>query len=69
MKRNMFKIADGMSGKIPSAYSMSCAEGVQLREICYSGRYLDALHIAFKYGFALALRMEANRRKKAVANK
>lgn len=65
----MLKIAGDMFGKIPSAYDMSYIEVVQLYDECCDGRYFEALHTAFRYGFALALRMEANRRKKAGANK
>lgn len=66
MKRNMKKIADSMRGKIPGAYQMSMSEWIQLARMARgpepSGVY-DAVIMAFRYGFALAQRLEKNTRK------
>ena len=65
----MWKIAAEMKGKIPDAYNLSYMECVQLNEKWSSGEpdsKYDAMLTAFRYGFALAQRMEANKRKKGV---
>lgn len=56
--------------RIPMAYDLTYGEAVQIKEKYESGETnarLDAITIAFKYGFALAQRMEANKRKRGVA--
>lgn len=70
MKRNMWKIAESMKGSIPSAYDLTYGEAVELKEKYESGECnarFDALLTAFRYGFALAQRMEINKRKRGAA--
>ena len=65
----MWKIAKEI--EIPMAYDLTCGEAIQIKEKYESGETstkLDAILIAFKYGFALAMRMEANRRKRGAAH-
>lgn len=53
------------------AYDLTYSEVVQIKEKYESGEKnarFDAIVIAFKYGFALAQRMEANKRKRGVAH-
>ena len=53
--------------EIPMAYDLTYGEFVQLKEKYESGETnarFDAILTAFKYGFALAQRMEANKRKR-----
>ncbi len=70
MKRDMWKIAESIKEKIPAAYDLRCIECIQLNEKWSSGgpdaKY-DAILTAFRYGFALAQRMEANKRKRGAA--
>lgn len=64
----MWKIAK--ETRIPMAYDLTYGEAIQIKEKCESGETgakLDAILIAFKYGFALAQRMEANKRKRGAA--
>lgn len=68
MKRNMWKIAK--ETKIPMAYDLTYGEVLQIKEKYESGETnarFDAILTAFKYGFALAQRMEANKRKRGAA--
>lgn len=68
MMRNMWKIAKEI--EIPMAYALTYDEVVQIIEKYESGETnarLDAIVTAFKYGFALAQRMEANKRKRGAA--
>ncbi len=71
MQRDMWKIAKSMEGKIPAPYDLRYKECIQLNEKWSSGepnaRY-DAILTAFRYGFALAQRMEANKRKRGAAH-
>lgn len=56
--------------RIPMAYELTYGEVVQIKEKYESGEAdarFDAIVSAFKYGFALAQRMEANKRKRGVA--
>lgn len=71
MQRDMWKIAKSMEKKIPGAYDLRYKECIQLNEKWSSGEpnaRFDAILTAFRYGFALALRMEANRRKRVQRN-
>ena len=64
----MWKIAK--ETEIPMAYDLTYGETNQLIERYESGETgarFEALTSAFKYGFALAQRMEANKRKRGVA--
>lgn len=65
MKRNMWKVAK--ETRIPMAYDMTYSEVIQIKEKYESGETnarFDAIITAFRYGFALAQRMEANKRKR-----
>lgn len=69
MKRNMWKIAKEI--KIPIAYDLTHSEAVQIKEKYESGETnarFDAIMTAFKYGFALAQRIDANKRKRGAAH-
>lgn len=71
MKRDMWKIAKSMEGKIPAAYDLRYMEVVQSNEKLLSSERnarFDAIATAFRYGFALAQRMEANKRKRGAAH-
>lgn len=71
MKRDMWKIAKSMEGKIPAAYDLRYMEVIQLNEKSLSSERnsrFDAIVTAFRYGFALAQRMEANKRKRGAAH-
>lgn len=64
----MWKIAKEI--EIPMAYDLTYGEVNQLRERYESGETdarFEALTAAFKYGFALAQRMEADKRKRGAA--
>ena len=53
--------------EIPMAYDLTYIEVLQIKEKYESGETnarFDAILTAFKYGFALAQRMEANKRKR-----
>ena len=61
----MWKIAKEI--EIPMAYDLTYSEAVQIKEKYESGETnarFDAILTAFRYGFALAQRLEANRRKR-----
>lgn len=63
--RDMNKIVSNV--KIPKGYQLVCSEWLQLAKEARGPRgddALDAVLKAFKYGFALAQRMEANKRKR-----
>lgn len=65
MKRNMWKVAK--ETRIPMAYDLTYSEVIQIKEKYESGETnarFDAIVTAFRYGFALAQRMEANKRKR-----
>lgn len=65
MKRNMWKVAK--DARIPMAYDLTYSEVIQIKEKYESGETnarFDAIITAFRYGFALAQRMEANKRKR-----
>ena len=52
------------------AYDLTYSEAVQIKEKYESGETnarFDAILTAFRYGFALAQRLEANRRKRGAA--
>ncbi|WP_346664003.1 hypothetical protein [uncultured Merdimonas sp.] len=68
MKRNMWKVAK--ETRIPMAYDLTYGEAIQIKEKYESGETnakFDAIITAFRYGFALAQRMEANKRKRGAA--
>lgn len=67
MKRNMWKVAK--ETRIPMAYDLTYSEVIQIKEKYESGETnarFDAIITAFRYGFALAQRMESNKRKRGV---
>lgn len=66
MKRDMLKVVETME-KVPSAYGMTYSEMTLLLEKCKEDKIHDALLTAFEYGFALARRMEKNKRKRGKA--
>lgn len=66
--RDMNKIV--LNVKVPEEYQLVCSEWLQLAKEARGPRKddaLDAVLKAFKYGFALAQRMEANKRKRGAA--
>lgn len=66
--RDMNKIISNV--KIPERYQLVCSEWLQLAKEARGPRgddALDAVLKAFKYGFALAQRMQANKRKRGAA--
>lgn len=66
--RDMNKIV--LNVKVPKEYQLVCSEWLQLAKEARGPRRDDALGAvlkAFKYGFALAQRMEANKRKRGAA--
>lgn len=67
MKRDMNEIVDKMRGKIPEAYQLrydECNELVDKSREHSPDATTRAILTAFRYGFALAQRYEANRRKR-----
>lgn len=66
--QDMNKIVSNV--KVPEGYQLVCSGWLQLAEEARGPRRddaLDAVLKAFKYGFALAQRMEANKGKRGAA--
>lgn len=65
MKRDMQKIANEIRKKVPDQYDLKVGDLILLNDMIENdfqdGKY-DALQMAFYYGFALALRMEKNKK-------
>ena len=62
-KRDILKIYEAERHNIPKGYNILPSELQQLIEIEREGREVDALAIAFVYGFTLGKRAEKNRTK------
>ena len=56
MKRDMYKTVAKIKGKIPNGYSMSFTECVDLARKAAEGKPIEAIAMAFDYGFALGQR-------------
>lgn len=65
MKRNMRKIVEQTRGTIPVQYDMAGEELIQLCHYARSEDMAGAIWDAFTYGYALALRMEKNKNRRA----
>ena len=65
MKRNMRKIVEQTRGTIPVRYDMAGEELIQLCRYARSEDMAGAICDAFTYGYALALRMEKNKNRRA----
>ena len=65
MKRNMRKIVEQTRGTIPVRYGMAGEELIQLCHYARSEDMAGAICDAFAYGYALALRMEKNKNRRA----
>lgn len=65
MKRDMQKIANEIRKKVPDQYDLEGDNLILLKDMIVNdfpdGKYA-ALQMAFYYGFALALRMEKNKK-------
>lgn len=69
MKRNMGKIVEQARGTIPARYDMT---GEELLQLCHYARSEDmagAICDAFTYGYAMALRIEKNKKRGDVYGK
>ena len=66
-QRDMVAVADSMSGKIPERYQLTLSELRTLHKMTEAGEAFEAYIMAFRYGFALALRMAKRNTQKAKA--